>query len=293
VAAAAVRRRGARLLRADRSPGPDRTPPVWRRARSGNGSGWRLTGSKLFITLGTWSAFALVFARTGGARSARDHVLRRADGLARLPGDAAQGEARPAGPGHGELHLDGVEVPDSARLGDEGSGFRVAMSALDNGRISLAAGCVGLAQGALDACVAYTKERRQFGRPVASFQLVQEQLAGMAVETEAARLLTWRAAALSDAGAPAHARIVVRQAVRVRGRRPRRERGRPGPRRLRLRRRVSGRQVPPGRPGDDPLRGHERGAEAHHRPLPHRRKRLRLKLGELWVEEAGDGPRCS
>jgi alkylation response protein AidB-like acyl-CoA dehydrogenase len=102
----------------------------------------------------------------------------------------------------GELHLDGVDVPDSARLGDEGSGFRVAMSALDNGRISLAAGCVGLAQGALDACVAYTKERRQFGRPVASFQLVQEQLAGMGVETEAARLLTWRAAALSDAGRP-------------------------------------------------------------------------------------------
>jgi len=167
-----------------------------------DGSGWRLTGSKLFITLGTWSAFALVFARTGGPgpRGITCFVV---------PTDSPGFEATPLkgklglrAQDTGELHLDGVEVPDSARLGDEGSGFRVAMSALDNGRISLAAGCVGLAQGALDACVAYTKERRQFGRPVASFQLVQEQLAGMAVETEAARLLTWRAAALSDAGRP-------------------------------------------------------------------------------------------
>jgi alkylation response protein AidB-like acyl-CoA dehydrogenase len=74
------------------------------------------------------------------------------------------------------------------------------MSALDKGRISLAAGCVGIAQGCLDACVAYAKERRQFGKPIAGFQLVQELLADIAVETQAARLLTWQAAALSDAG---------------------------------------------------------------------------------------------
>jgi len=93
-------------------------------------------------------------------------------------------------------------VPDSARLGDEGSGFKIAMTALDHGRISLGAGCVGIAQGCLDASVAYTKERHQFGRPIASFQLVQELLADIAVETEAARLLVWRAAATADAGRP-------------------------------------------------------------------------------------------
>ena len=75
------------------------------------------------------------------------------------------------------------------------------MSALDNGRISLAAGCVGIAQGCLDACVAYAKDRQQFGRPIARFQLVQELLADIAVETDAARLLTWRAAALVRRGA--------------------------------------------------------------------------------------------
>jgi alkylation response protein AidB-like acyl-CoA dehydrogenase len=92
-----------------------------------------------------------------------------------------------------------VRVPDENRLGELDGGFRVAMSALDVGRISLAAGCVGIAQGCLDACVAYSRERRAFGRPIAGFQLVQELLAEMAVETEAARLLVWRAAALADA----------------------------------------------------------------------------------------------
>src|SRR5260370_10731643 len=101
-----------------------------------------------------------------------------------------------------ELFLDGVRVSDSARLGDEGAGFKVAMSALDNGRISLAAGAVGVAQACVDASVAYASERRQFGKPLAQFQLIQELIAETAVETEAARLLAWRAAALADAGEP-------------------------------------------------------------------------------------------
>jgi alkylation response protein AidB-like acyl-CoA dehydrogenase len=167
-----------------------------------DGSDWLLTGSKLFITLGTWAAFALVFARTGepGPRGITCFLVPTdAPGFSAAP---LKGKLGLRAQDTGELHLDGVRVPDTARLGEEGKGFRVAMSALDNGRISLAAGCVGLAQGCVDTSVAYTKERKQFDRPVASFQLVQEQLALMAVETEAARLLTWRAAALSDAGEP-------------------------------------------------------------------------------------------
>jgi alkylation response protein AidB-like acyl-CoA dehydrogenase len=165
-----------------------------------DGDGWAISGQKIFITLGSWSAFALVFARTGepGPRGITCFVV---------PTDAAGFEARPIKGKLGlraqdtaELFLDGVRVPDSARIGELGQGFKVAMSALDHGRISLGAGCVGIAQGCLDAAVAYTKERRQFGRPVASFQLVQELIADIAVETEAARLLVWRAAATADAG---------------------------------------------------------------------------------------------
>jgi alkylation response protein AidB-like acyl-CoA dehydrogenase len=161
---------------------------------------WVLSGSKLFITLGTWAGLALVFARTGGtgARGITCFLVpTNAPGFSARP---IKGKLGLRAQDTGELFLDGVRVPDSARLGGEGEGFKVAMSALDNGRISLAAGCVGIAQGCLDASVAYARERRQFGRPIAGFQLVQELLADMAVETEAARLLAWRAAWLADAG---------------------------------------------------------------------------------------------
>ena len=166
------------------------------------GTSWVLDGSKIFITLGSWAGVALVFARSGGdgARgitcflvpaSSEGFSARKIDGKLGL---RAQDTA--------EIVLDGVRVPDSARLGDEGAGFKVAMSALDNGRISLAAGSVGIAQGCVDASVAYAAERRQFGKPIAAFQLVQELIADMAVETEAARMLAWRAAYLADSGRP-------------------------------------------------------------------------------------------
>jgi alkylation response protein AidB-like acyl-CoA dehydrogenase len=165
-----------------------------------DGGDWILSGQKIFITLGSWATHALVFARTGepGPRGITCFVV---------PTDAPGFEARPIRGKLGlraqdtaELFLDGVRVSDADRLGDLGAGFKVAMSALDHGRISLGAGCVGIAQGCLDASIAYTKERTQFGRPVASFQLVQELLADIAVETEAARLLVWRAAATADRG---------------------------------------------------------------------------------------------
>jgi alkylation response protein AidB-like acyl-CoA dehydrogenase len=167
-----------------------------------DGDEWVINGSKIFITLGSWAGVCLVFARTGGegARgitcflvptSSEGFSARKIDGKLGL---RAQDTA--------ELFFDGVRVPDSARLGDEGAGFKVAMSALDNGRISLAAGSVGIAQGCVDACLAYAAERKQFGRSIATFQLVQELIADTAVETEAARMLAWRAAFLADAGEP-------------------------------------------------------------------------------------------
>jgi alkylation response protein AidB-like acyl-CoA dehydrogenase len=182
-------------------PGSGSDPAALETRAERDGGDWVLSGSKLFITLGTWAGLALVFARTGGegARGITCFLVPTdADGFTARP---IKGKLGLRAQDTGELFLDGVRVPDSARLGGEGEGFKVAMSALDNGRISLAAGCVGIAQGCLDACVGYAKERRQFGRPIARFQLVQELLADMAVETQAARLLAWRAAALADAGA--------------------------------------------------------------------------------------------
>jgi butyryl-CoA dehydrogenase len=167
-----------------------------------DGDDWLLTGSKVFITLGSWAATAIVFARTGGeGPRGITAFLVPADS----PGFTAQplkGKLGLRAQDTAELSLDDVRVPDGARLGEEGNGFKVAMSALDNGRISLAAGCVGIAQGCLDSAVAYARERQAFGRSGAGFQLVQQLLAETYVDAEAARLLTWRAAALADAGQP-------------------------------------------------------------------------------------------
>jgi alkylation response protein AidB-like acyl-CoA dehydrogenase len=161
---------------------------------------WVLSGSKIFITLGSWAGLALVFARSGGEGARGLTCFLVPTGSAGFSASPIKGKLGLRAQDTAEVFLDGVRVPDSNRLGAEGDGFKVAMSALDNGRISLAAGCVGIAQGCLDACVEYARERRQFGKAIASFQLVQELLADMSVELEAARLLTWRAALLADSG---------------------------------------------------------------------------------------------
>ena len=181
-------------------PGAGSDPGSLETRAERDGDGYVLRGQKVFITLGSWATWALVFARTGeaGPRGITCFVV---------PTGAEEFEARPIKGKLGlraqdtaELHLDGVRVGTDSVLGEVGGGFKVAMSALDHGRISLSAGCVGIAQGCLDAAVAYTTGRKQFGRSVASFQLVQELLADIAVETEAARLLVWRAAATADRG---------------------------------------------------------------------------------------------
>ena len=165
-----------------------------------DGDDWVINGSKMFITNGTWAGLALVFARTGdeGPRGITCFLVPTdTEGFSAR---AVKGKLGLRSQDTGELFLEDVRVPDANRLGDEGQGFKVAMSALDTGRMSLAAGSVGIAQGALDASVTYAQERSQFSRPIARFQLVQELIADMAVETEAARLLTWKVAALADAG---------------------------------------------------------------------------------------------
>ncbi|MFE5586290.1 acyl-CoA dehydrogenase family protein [Kitasatospora sp. NPDC056531] len=164
-----------------------------------DGDDWLISGAKMFITNGTWADVALVFARTGGGEpEQRGHrgitaFLVPTD----LPGfgrTTIHGKLGLRGQATAELALDEVRVPDSARLGEVGKGFTVAMAALAKGRMSVAAGCVGIARACLEAAVRYAGEREQFGRPIASHQLVQELLAGIAVDVEAARLLTWKVA---------------------------------------------------------------------------------------------------
>jgi butyryl-CoA dehydrogenase len=165
--------------------------------------GWSISGNKMWISMGNVADVALVFAQTDPEK--------RHKGLACfLVPTATEGYSSQEIHGKlglrasdtAEISLDQVEVPDDAMLGEVGDGFKVAMSALDNGRYSVAAGCVGICDGCVDASVDYAKERQQFGVPIASFQLVQELIADMIVKRDAARMLVWRAGELKDRGEP-------------------------------------------------------------------------------------------
>lgn len=167
-----------------------------------DGSDWVLDGQKLYITNGTWADVALVFARTSdqGPRGITAFLV---------PTDSPGFEAREItgklglrGQATAELFLDGVRVPSSAVLGEVDRGFRIAMASLDKGRIAVAASCVGIVQGCLECSVDFAKNRTQFGRPVAGFQLVQDMIADISLDADAARLLVWLAADLCDRGEP-------------------------------------------------------------------------------------------
>ncbi|GJF27338.1 acyl-CoA dehydrogenase [Kitasatospora sp. NE20-6] len=167
-----------------------------------DGGDWLISGSKTFITNGTHADVALLFARTGGPGHRGITAFLVETGLPGFGRRTIHGKLGLRGQATAELTLDAVRVPDSARLGDEGQGFKVAMSALAKGRMSVAAGCVGIARACLEAAVKYAGEREQFGRPIAGHQLVQDLLADIAVDVEAARLLTWKVADLVDRGLP-------------------------------------------------------------------------------------------
>ncbi len=165
--------------------------------------GWRISGQKQWISMGNHAQLALVFAQTDPKQGHR--------GLAcfLVPTDSPgfssaeiHGKLGLRASDTAELSLDSVDLPEDALLGEVGEGFKVAMSALDSGRFSVAAGCVGICQGCVDASVAYATEREQFERPIAGFQLVQELIADMVVDTEAARALVWRAGWVKDRGRP-------------------------------------------------------------------------------------------
>jgi butyryl-CoA dehydrogenase len=168
-----------------------------------DGADYILDGRKIFVTNGREADAALVFAQTDRAR--RHHgitaflvekgtpgftVVKTEDKLGIRASDTA------------ELLFEDCRVPGANRLGEEGQGFKIAMSALDAGRIGIAAQALGIAAAATDASVGYARERKSFGVPIGQHQMVQWMLADMATDLEAARLLTWHAAWLKDMGRP-------------------------------------------------------------------------------------------
>ena len=164
-----------------------------------------LNGEKIWITNGPSAQLAIVFA-------SRDRSARHKGICAFLVETDTPGFRREPMPGkelghraseHAHITLQECRVPKTALLGAAGDGFKVAMSALDRGRLGVAAGAVGVAQACLDACIAFTTQRRQFGQRIADFQMIQATLADMAANVEAARLLVYRAAWVKDQGLPA------------------------------------------------------------------------------------------
>ena len=163
--------------------------------------GYLLNGNKIFITNGTIAGVTLLMARTGGPGA-------RGVSAFLVPNDTPGFEAKAI---HGklglrscdtaELVLRDVKVGPEALLGnEEGKGIRVAMTALNDGRMSLGASCTGLAQAALDTMITYTTQRKQLGKVIAAHQLVQELIADTSVEVDCARLLTWKVADLKSRG---------------------------------------------------------------------------------------------
>lgn len=169
-----------------------------------DGDGYVLRGEKIWITNGNLADLALVFAT-------RDRAARHKGICAFLIETKTPGFHREKMPGkelghrasdHARFIFDGCRVPARALLGAPGEGFKVAVSALDHGRLGVASGAVGVAQACLDACISFTRSRRQFGQRLADFQMIQAHLADMAADVEAARLLVRRAAWLKDQGKP-------------------------------------------------------------------------------------------
>ncbi|MFE5495589.1 acyl-CoA dehydrogenase family protein [Streptomyces virginiae] len=167
-----------------------------------DGDDWVITGTKAWITHGGVADFYTVLARTGveGPKGITAFLV---------PGDAAgltaavpEKKMGMKGSPTAQLHFDGVRVPDSRRIGEEGQGFSIALAALDAGRLGIAACAIGVAQAALDEALTYALDRKQFGHPIADFQGLRFMLADMATKIEAGRALYLAAARLRDAGKP-------------------------------------------------------------------------------------------
>ena len=165
-------------------------------------AGWRLTGTKAFISGGGYSDAYIVMARTGGAGPKGVSALIVEDGAEGLSFGGLEDKMGWRSQPTRQVQFDACPVPEAALLGEEGRGFSYAMAGLDGGRLNIAACSLGAAQAALDATLAYTRERRAFGQALSEFQALQFKLADMEIELEAARVFLRQAAWKLDEGAP-------------------------------------------------------------------------------------------
>jgi alkylation response protein AidB-like acyl-CoA dehydrogenase len=184
-------------------PGSGSDAAAMRTTAVRRGSGWVLNGAKMFITQGTVGDVFVVLALTSPEKRQKGvtaFVLERGmKGFSQRP---LHGKLGMRSSDTAELIFEDAFVPDENRVGAVDHGFVDTLKILDKGRITIGALSVGLARGALEESVAYAKERKAFGKPIADFQALRWMMADMATELEAARLLVHRAAALCDAGRP-------------------------------------------------------------------------------------------
>jgi alkylation response protein AidB-like acyl-CoA dehydrogenase len=166
------------------------------------GTGWSLSGNKAFISGGGFADLYLVMARTGGEGPKGVSALLVEAGAPGLSFGAQERKMGWKAQPTAQVQLDACHTPADNLLGEEGEGFRYAMAGLDGGRLNIAAAALGGAQAALEKALAYTGERRAFGKPLNEFQALRFRLADMATELEAARVFLYQAAWKLDAGAP-------------------------------------------------------------------------------------------
>lgn len=165
------------------------------------GDGWVINGSKTWITSGEMADMVIIFAKTDpskGYKGITPFIIEK--GTPGFTAEKITGKLGVKSANTGKLFFKDCRLPDGAMIGEEGGGFKIAMAALDNGRYGVAAGCVGLIEACIEASVKYAQERKQFGRPIGSFQLVQDMISRMVVDRDAARLLVYRAGHLKNKG---------------------------------------------------------------------------------------------
>ena len=176
-------------------PGAGSDPASMITSAKRDGGDWILDGAKMWITNGSRGILTVVFAQTAAGSGAKGiSAFLVGQDSPGYEGRAIHGKLGLRAGDTAELSLQGVRVPDSARVGEVGQGMKIALSALDSGRFSLAAGCTGISQACLDAAVIYADQRTQFGKKISKHQLVQALIADIYLDLEASRALYWKVA---------------------------------------------------------------------------------------------------
>jgi alkylation response protein AidB-like acyl-CoA dehydrogenase len=175
-------------------------PGAMRTAARRDGDDWVIDGAKQWITSGDFAGVFVVWARTGGPGTKGISCFLVEQGTPGLSVGHHEDKMGLRGSSTTALHFEGVRVPGSALLGELNGGFKIAMMALDGGRIGIASQAVGIAEAALGAAVDYARERKTFGKPIAEHQAIQWMIADGRTELDAARLLTYRAAYMKQSG---------------------------------------------------------------------------------------------